>query len=167
MRRPVVADAALIYDRYAADAEVTRYLAWPRHTSVDQTLAFLEFSDLEWHRWPVGPLLVFARETGALLGSTGLAFEARDRASTGYVFARDEWGKGYATEALAAMVDLSRSVGVRRLYAICHVEHGASARVLEKCGFARERMLRRHIVFPNLSADPADVFVYGRLMPSA
>ena len=60
------------------------------------------------------------------------------------------------------MTDLAPSCGVRRLYAICHTEHAASSRVLEKGGFTREGVLRRHSIFPNLSADdPADVFCYA------
>jgi [ribosomal protein S5]-alanine N-acetyltransferase len=50
---------------------------------------------------------------------------------------------------------------VRRLYAICHTEHAASYRVLEKGGFEREGILRRHSVFPNLSPEPLDVFCYA------
>jgi RimJ/RimL family protein N-acetyltransferase len=164
LRRPLAADAALIFERYATDPDVTRFVAFPRHTSVDQTRAFLRFSDAEWERWGCGPLLVFSRTNGALLGGTGLAFETPYRASTGYVFARDAWGRGYATETLTAMVDWARSLGVWRLYAECHVDHKASARVLEKCRFEREGVLKCHTVFPNLSAEPADVFLYARVL---
>jgi [ribosomal protein S5]-alanine N-acetyltransferase len=162
LRRPAAADAAAIFERYASDPEVTRYLAWPRHRSLDETRAFVQFSDSEWARSPVGPLLAFSRADGALLGATGLSFETPDRASTGYVLARSEWGKGYATEALQAMVELSRSNGVKRLYAICHVDHRPSSHVMEKCGFEREGIMKQYAVFPNLSADLADVFIYAR-----
>ena len=60
------------------------------------------------------------------------------------------------------MVDLAPGCGVRRLYAICHTEHAASVRVLEKCGLAREGVLRRYSIFPNLSPEqPSDVFCYA------
>jgi RimJ/RimL family protein N-acetyltransferase len=163
LRRPAVADAEAIFERYASDPEVTRYLSWPRHRSIDDTLAFLEFSDAEWKRWKCGPLLAFSQTDGTLLGSSGLGFETADRAVTGYVFARDAWGKGYATEALRAMVDLAASLNVGRLYATAHVDHRASWRVMEKCGFDREAILRHHTVFPNLSTEPADVVIYSRL----
>jgi RimJ/RimL family protein N-acetyltransferase len=164
LRRPVASDARDIFERYASDPEVTRYLAWPRHTSIDHTRAFLQFSEEEWERWPVGPLLVFSRVEGTLLGGTGLAFEAPHRAATGYVLAREEWGKGYATEALAAVVELAGSVGVQRLYAICHADHRASWRVLEKCGFEREALMKRHSVFPNLLPEAADVLQYAQIL---
>lgn len=162
LRRPRPEDAEAIFARYASDPEVTRYVGWPVHASVEDTRQFLAFAAAEWEHWPAGPYLVHARAGGTLLGGTGLAFETTQRAMTGYVLARDAWGRGYATEALQAMTDLAPSCGVRRLYAICHTEHAASSRVLEKGGFTREGVLRRHSIFPNLSADdPADVFCYA------
>jgi ribosomal-protein-alanine N-acetyltransferase len=150
LRPPDVKDAAMIFRRYAADAEVTRFVGWPRHAGIGDSHAFLEFSASEWTRWPVGPLLIESRADGSLLGSTGLAFDTRHQASTGYVLARDAWGFGYASEALAAVVELARSLAVTRLYALCHTSHAASIRVLERCGFAREATLPAHAVFPNL-----------------
>ena len=164
LRPPVPEDARTIFERYASDPEVTRYLGWPRHTSVNDTEAFIAFSESEWARWPAGPLLVFARDTGRLLGSSGVVMETPQCAATGYVFARDAWGHGYATESLGAMVNLSAELGITRLYALCHTEHQASWHVLEKCGFVREGVLQRHSVFPNLAPEPLDVFSYARTL---
>jgi len=164
IRRPNPPDAATIFARYASDPAVTRYLGWPVHRSVDDTRAFLQFSDIEWKRWSAGPYLLETRD-GALIGSTGLSLETSYRASTGYVLAKDAWGRGYATEALQTMTILARSMGVRRLYAICHVDHEASWRVLEKCGFTREGILRKYAEFPNLvPGEPSDVCCYAVVM---
>jgi ribosomal-protein-alanine N-acetyltransferase len=164
LRRPRQSDAQAVFHRYASDREVTRYLSWPTHRSVADTLAFLSMSDDEWRRWPAGPYLVLTRENGtkaSLVGSTGLFYKGPTRAVTGYVFAQDAWGKGYATEALQAMVDVAHQTGVERLEAICHAEHTPSAHVLEKCGFAREEVRREHFVFPNLKPQKkSDVFSY-------
>lgn len=162
--RPRPEDARAIFDRYASDSAVCRFLSWPRHASVEDTEAFLGFSRAEWERWPAGPYLIATRSDGRLVGSTGLAFETPWRAATGYVLARDAWGRGYATEALGAMVGLAPSLGLRRLEALCHTEHRASRRVLEKCGFLREGVLRRHSEFPNLApGEPLDTLVYARV----
>jgi [ribosomal protein S5]-alanine N-acetyltransferase len=161
-------DATAIFQRFASDAEVTRFVGWPRHTSLDETVAFLEFAASEWRIWPAGPLLIELRGTGTLLGATGLAFEAPDRASTGYVLARDAWGQGYASEALTAVAALSRTLGVSRLYALCHPAHSASIRVLDRCGFIHEETLNKYLVFPNLGNDkPQDVarFVHVEATP--
>ena len=150
LRSPTDADAEAIFAGYASDPEVTRYLGWPRHTLLDQTRGFLAFTHTQWRTTPAGAYLIESRASGKLLGSTGFDFETPQRASTGYVLARAAWGLGYATEALRAVVALAPSIGLMRLQAYCHPEHRASARILEKCGFAFEGRLRKHTVFPNL-----------------
>jgi len=162
LRRPVAADAEAIFNRYSSDLEATRYLGWLRHTCIDETSAFLRFSDAEWERSPAGPYLIESRLSGQLLGGTGLQFETPYRAAIGYVLARDAWRQGFATEALLAIVSVARDAEVRRLYAICLPDHVASWRVLEKCGFTREAVLRRYAEFPNLSpGEPLDVLCYA------
>jgi len=163
LRRPRPEDAEAIFARYASDPEVTRYVGWPVHTSVEDTRHFLAFAAAEWEQWPGGPYLIYARG-GDLIGGTGLAFETPQRAMTGYVLARDAWGRGYATESLQAMTDLAPGCGVRRLYAICHHAHRPSARVLEKGGFTLEGLLRRYAEFPNLDpVEPHDCLSYARI----
>ncbi|HXN64196.1 MAG TPA: GNAT family N-acetyltransferase [Candidatus Acidoferrales bacterium] len=165
LRRPALADAELVFRRYASDPEVTKFLGWPRHTSVEQTHAFLQFSDAEWEKWPAGPYLIESAGEGGLLGSTGLAFEGTDRAMTGYVLAKDAWGFGYATEALDAMMHLAEILKVRELSALCHPTHRASQRVLEKCGFVRQLELV-HSAFPNFAdGSVAEAFRFVRPFP--
>lgn len=165
LRRPIAADVERIYARYSSDPEVTKYVGWPRHRSIEETRAFLAFSEAEWNRWPAGPYLVECQSDRQLLGSTGLTFESPTVAATGYVLARDAWGRGYATEALAAVVGVARQMGVRRLYAICHANHRASIHVLEKCGFVLEDLLAGFADFPNLgSRQREDCLRYGQAL---
>ena len=162
LRKPQAADAASIFERYAADSDVCRYLAWPRHRSIDDTLAFLAFSDAQWRQWPAGPYLICSLSNGELLGSTGLQFKQPECASTGYVLARDSWGKGLATEALLAMRKTAQDLSVARLYATVHPQHHPSRRVLEKSGFELEGTLRQSLEFPNLEAGvKQDVVCYS------
>jgi ribosomal-protein-alanine N-acetyltransferase len=151
LRKPVLADAEAIFRRYSADPEVTRYLSWPTHQSIEYTRAFIAWSDSEWQRWPAGPFLAFALDDRPepLLGSTGLSFQTPTRAITGYAFAQDAWGQGFATEALRGMVELAGHTGVQRLEAACHVDHKPSAHVLEKCGFQLETAGCEPFYFPN------------------
>ena len=151
LRQPMTSDAVEIFERYASNAEVTRFLGWPRHQSLQDTEAFVRFSTQEWDNWPAGPYLIVSRTDGRLLGGTGLGFQTPHEAMTGYVLAKDAWGKGFATEALAAIVNLAPRVGVTRLFALCHPEHLPSRHVLEKCGFVRDDASKPAVEFPNLS----------------
>jgi [ribosomal protein S5]-alanine N-acetyltransferase len=162
LRKPILEDAEAVFSRYSSDLELTKYLGWPRHSSVESTKLFLKFSDAEWNQWPAGPYLIESKSNQRLLGSTGFGFETSTVSSTGYVLAQDAWGYGYATEALSAIVVLAADLGISQLYALCHPRNPASMRVLEKCGFTRENTLARH-VFPNLgSGQPEDCFRYIR-----
>lgn len=147
---PGPGDVEAIFGRYAGDPEVTRYLGWPTHRTLDDTRGFLAFSDAQWAQ-SAGPYLIRERGAGTLIGSTGLMLDDMAGAMTGYVLAKDAWGRGYATEALTAMVDVARGLRIRRLYALCHPDHAASQRVLIKCGFERDFTWTGRMEFPNLA----------------
>lgn len=165
LRRPVLADAPHILAAYAGDPDVTRLLAWPRHTCLDDTHGFIAWSDQAWADGPAGPYLIQDRD-GAIIGSTGLDVETSYRAATGFVLARHAWGRGYATETSTAMTELADQLGITRLYALCHTENHPSAGVLRKVGFHHEGVLRRHTVFPGLDPHtPQDVQCWARLAP--
>jgi ribosomal-protein-alanine N-acetyltransferase len=160
---PAPSDAEAVFRRYASDDDVTRYLGWPKHRTVTDTEGFLAFSALQWEREGAGPYLVWLQADGQLIGSTGLGLEPGGQAITGYVLAKDAWGKGYATEALTAIVDVATDIGIGELYALCHPEHRASQRVLEKCDFERDRQWTGQTEFPNLERGiKQDVVRYRR-----
>lgn len=64
-------------------------------------------------------------------------------AEIGYLLGRGHWGKGYATEAMAAFIDFSFStLNLRRLEATVDVRNVASNKLLERLGFVLEGVLR-------------------------
>ena len=160
LRRPVAADAEAIYSRYASDPAVTRLLAWPRHTSIGMTHSFLGYCNEVWDAGKVGPLIIESRATGAVVGSTGLDYDCLDAAQTGYVLAKDAWGKGFATEALRAVMEIAARVGIGQLIALCHPENAASRHVLEKCQFVCDPQPASGHRFPNLDLETQDALRY-------
>jgi ribosomal-protein-alanine N-acetyltransferase len=167
MTAPEPNDAAGIFERYSSDPDVTLFLGWPTHEQLSDTEAFVGFSTAQWQREGMGAYLIRSRADGRLLGSTGLGLAGQPseshRAMTGYVLAKDAWGLGYATEALRAMVEVARGIGIVSLSALCHPEHRASVHVLEKCDFARDLRWMRQAVFPNLQPGISqDVWCFTR-----
>jgi RimJ/RimL family protein N-acetyltransferase len=118
-----------------ADKAVVRNLAvvpWP-YTLRDAE-AFLACP-----RDPALPsLLIFERTGGApqLVGSCGLARRPSGAVEMGYWIAKPFWGRGFATEACSALIDIARTLGLAQLEGSHFVDNSASARVLEKLGFA-------------------------------
>lgn len=86
--------------------------------------------------------------TGALLGSVGLhAIDGTAEGAhygLGYFIRRDMWNLGIATEAARAALDFIFAGNACRVSASCLAENLASRRVLEKCGFSQEGLLKKH-----------------------
>lgn len=150
---------------YAGDAQVARWMDWPRHATPGETRAWMRaraqleaqpnHHDLLW--------MVVERASGELAGGVGMRWTP-PKADFGFVLARRFWGKGYATEATAAVVAAAWArPEVVRLWATCHPDNHASARVLEKLGLWLEARLARWSPRPNLPGDRGDSLLYARV----
>ena len=166
LRPPEPTDAKGIFDTYAQDAEVTRYLIWRPHQQIAETEAFLRRCEDVWRERSAFPWAIIRRDDGQLIGMIELRIQGH-RADLGYVLARPHWGQGYTTEATRAVVDWALTQSeIWRVWALCDVENPASARVLEKAGMQREGILRRWIIHPNASAAPRDCYCYAAVRPA-
>jgi RimJ/RimL family protein N-acetyltransferase len=138
--RPGWAEDAPALAAAIADEMIVRNLAvvpWPY--SLRDAEAFLAAP-----RDPVLPsMLVFERTDGEpqLIGSCGLGRRPSGAVELGYWISRPYWGRGYATEAGEALVDIARALGIERLEASHFLDNPASGRVLEKLGFQSTGMI--------------------------
>ena len=145
LRRFTPADAPAMFNGWANDPEVTRYLTWPPHRDLSVTRELL----LQWEKLYENPetynWCIELRETGQPIGSAGLPdVDSRlESASLGYVLARPYWRRGLMTEAAAAIVEYGfHAVGFHRLYAVHVVENKASGAVMRRLGMQYEGRLR-------------------------
>ncbi len=158
--RPVVAGDAEAIFAYASNQNVCRFLAWPRHRTLADARRFLAEAEVGWHE---GRWLVWGIEDASGVVGTIAAELGQGGAGLGYVLAEEAWGRGYATEALDAVCSaLFAATAISALWAMCLPENAASARVLAKCGFQHERLLRRYFVCPNLGPEKRDIRLYAR-----
>lgn len=163
LRRALVSDATALFEAYASDPEATRYLAIRTVAAVEQTREFLVRCQRDWE---AGHTFMFAMT----LSGDDRPFGAIDlridefQASYGYALARSHWGRGYASVALRALVDLALAhPGIWRAQAFCDAGNRASARVMEKAGMDFEGRLRRWHVAPNISPEPRDCLAYAKV----
>jgi RimJ/RimL family protein N-acetyltransferase len=89
-------------------------------------------------RDPVLPSFLITERTDKaprLVGTCGLRRRPSGAVELGYWVAREHWGRGIATEACSAVVDIARALRLRTLEAGHFLDNPASRRVLEKLGF--------------------------------
>ena len=138
-------DAEDMYKNWASDPEVTRYLTWPAHGSVDVTRRVLEdwiprYGDGGYFQWAIE-----WKETGCVIGSIAVVKldEEIESAEIGYCLSRAFWSRGIMPEALRAVTDyLFDTVGLNRIAAYHDVNNPKSGRVMVKAGMKREGILR-------------------------
>lgn len=87
------------------------------------------------------------RAIGECVGCVSIMREgpSSSEAEIGYFFRKDKWGRGYAAEASAPVIDFGfSSLGLHRVWGKCHSENKGSARVMEKLGMSYEGTMREH-----------------------
>ena len=132
---------------------------FPHPYTADDGRAWLESASQE---DPPGSLAIVVG--GEAVGGVGIVLGGdvnRHTAELGYWLGEAQWGQGVMTAAIRRFQPwVCDTFGVARLFAHVFASNPASARVLEKCGFLREGVLRRHA-----RKDGAlfDEYVYGWL----
>ena len=160
MRQLTLDDAEAIFETYAQDTDVTWFLTWRPHRTIGETRDFLQSCLDAWREQSEFTWAVTLHDQ-TLIGAIALRIH-NFKADTGYVIARPFWNRGYASEALQAVVDWALAQPqIHRVWAVCDVDNQASARVLEKVGMGREGILRGWIVHPNISDKPRDCLCYA------
>ncbi len=100
--------------------------------------------------YEAGAQAIFAvteRASGLLVGANGLVIEpAHARAELGYWIGVPYWGRGYATEAGRALLELGFGrMSLNRIQATYITRNPASGRVMQKLGMRPEGVLRQHV----------------------
>ncbi len=148
------------------DPEVARYQDWTLPYSLEQgqklvseLVAMNGPANEEW--WMA---IVANAETGEVLGDLALQLTWEGRtAEVGYTFASAHWGRGYALEALEALVEyLFEHVKVTRIFGMLHPDNPASAMLLERAGFLFEGHTKLSFW---LEDDNSDDWIYGLTRP--
>jgi RimJ/RimL family protein N-acetyltransferase len=162
LRAPVLADADAIF-AMRSDPVVQRYGShgpWTdRQTAVDWIARNTRGMAAGEH----AQFVIVRREDDVVVGSCtlyGLDAQCR-RAEVGYALALAEWGKGYANEAVTAMLDWGFDhLALNRVEADIDPRNEPSARALERLGFTREGHLRERWI---VDGEVSDSWLYGLL----
>jgi len=161
--RPLVGeDAAALFGIFS-DPVVVRWGSSPAWTEMAQSDEFIQRAVDAQAAGTSLRLGIVRRDDDRLIGQCTLyaVSDQNRRAEMGYTLASDAWGRGYMNEALIALVDYGfGTLDMIRLEADIDPRNLASARALERLGFAFEGLMRdRWIVGGEIS----DTGFYGLL----
>lgn len=146
LRRAAVEDAPAMFDNWASDPAVTKYLTWPVHSSPDVSRQVLQrwvdaYQQDNFYQW-----LIVPKEMGQPIGSIS-GMNPNDRLSSveiGYCIGRPWWHQGIMTEALEGVIRyLFEACDFHRITAKHDVHNPHSGGVMKKCGMSYEGTSRQ------------------------
>ncbi|MDV4150163.1 GNAT family N-acetyltransferase [Clostridium sp. AL.422] len=147
LRKFKMEDAEAMYKNWASDSEVTKFLTWPAHSSVDVTKIILEdwisnYKNDDFYNWAI-----ILKENGdEPIGSIG-AVEKNERVNMvhiGYCVGKNWWNRGITSEALRVLIGyFIEEVGVNRVEARHDPNNPNSGKVMMKCGMKYEGTMRQ------------------------
>jgi ribosomal-protein-alanine N-acetyltransferase len=156
-------DAEEIFYAYASKPEATQYLSWPTHQSIDETRIFLKYAAESWN-YGTDYTYSIRLKNHVLIGSIGVVNDD-GKLQLGYVISPSHWGRGYTTEACAALLGILKTF--KELYRIgtfVDADNQASIQVLRKCGMIEEARLPKWFRFINQDNKVKDC-VFFRFLP--
>jgi RimJ/RimL family protein N-acetyltransferase len=140
---------------YRSDPYVAALQSWDGFTIADGERFLRELAAT-----PLGKpgswmqIAVAERETDALLGDCALHFIDSEQCEIGFTFARSQQGKGYAHEAVSALlVRLFKEWQRHRVIAIVDVRNTAAIRLLQRLQFRQEAHFQQHVRFKGAWCD--------------
>lgn len=147
LRRFVREDGEAMYRNWCSDPEVTKFLTWSTHSNSGESTAVAEswatgYSCAGFYQWAITIKELGDEPVGSI--GTVRTDESISTFAIGYCIGKEHWGKGYMSEALAAVIDyLFGEVGALRIESWHDVNNPASGAVMKKCGMTYEGTLRQ------------------------
>ena len=168
LRRFELEDAASAYYNWTSDPEVTKYLTWPTHQSVEQTEQVIKefwianYDKKDFYEWAI-ELNEIEQPIGSI--SAVRVDDNIDAVEIGYCIGREFWHKGYTSEALKEVMRFFfEEVGAGRVSARHDVNNPNSGKVMQKCGMEYEGTMRRA---DRNNTGITDVAVYAKVKSAA
>lgn len=145
LRKYTMNDAEDIFNNWTSDEEVSKFLAWRPHKSVEETKSILEswiseYENMDRYHWGIE-----MRSSNQVIGDIAV-FNLKEKhcsCEIGYCLSRQFWNMGIMTEAMNGVIDfLFKKVGLNRIVAMHNVDNIQSGKVMIKNNMKYEGTLR-------------------------
>jgi ribosomal-protein-alanine N-acetyltransferase len=152
LRRFELDDAYDMFKNWANDSEVTKFLSWKPHSSVEVTKGIVEHWVNEYKNTNIYDWAIELKEIGEVIGGISIVKldEKNYSCEIGYCLSRKYWDKGIMSESLKAIIDyLFSEVGLNRIVAKHDTNNVVSGKVMLKSGMKYEGTLRQVKILDN------------------
>lgn len=173
LRRFTPEDAEAMFRNWANDPEVTQFMTWPTHGSLETTRKVITswvdgYETPAKYEWAIVPYSL-----GEPIGSIA-AMGVNDNLRSveiGYNIGKPWWGKGYTAEALTRVIQfLFEDVGLNRITAIHEPHNPNSGAVMRKSGmkfeaFKRQAGCRKGVIYDHYEYAILAEDYFGKTVP--
>lgn len=127
-------DDVAIFNNWASDPEVTKYLTWNHHEDIKQTREILSIWIKQYEKPERINFGIVLKETNELIGGIDVVGYIEGVPVIGYCLSRKYWNNGYVTEAFKRVIEFLFSLNHSIIRVDALVENIASNKVILKCG---------------------------------
>lgn len=145
LRKITLEDAKDMYT-YASNPEVSKYVTWDTHRTIEDTKEFIRFVMKQYENKGISPWGIEYKENGKLIGTIDyVGWQTKhNSAEIGYVLSQEYWGQGITTEAARELIHFGFThMDLIRIQARCFIKNIGSSRVMEKAGMSYEGVMRK------------------------
>ncbi len=135
LRRFALGDAEAMFENWASDSEVTKFLTWEPHRDISVTMSVIsdwicEYQNKNGYNWGI-------EFCGEIIGSISLLNPNDEllEAEARYCISKAYWRRGIVTEVYKKVLDFAfNNVGFKRIYTKHNIDNPNSGKVMKKCG---------------------------------
>ena len=127
-------DAFVLFDGWANNEEITKYLTRNPHQNIETTRFIINKRLKEYEEKDRINFAIVLKENNILIGSIDVVGYINNNPEIGYMLKKEYWNKGYMSEACLRVIKFLFSLGFKKIYIRAQVENIASNRVIQKCG---------------------------------
>ena len=148
LRKFKIEDAQNMFDNWASNPNVTKYLTWGPHENIEITKLVINgwlkgYEEDNYYQWAIE-----LKEIGEVIGAIDVIRKnpQKYRVELGWVIGDEFWGRGIMPEAAKEVLKYLFNEGYKRIEAIHDVRNAKSGRVMEKIGMKHEGRLAKYEV---------------------
>lgn len=124
----------MMFNNWANDPEVTKYMTWDPHPNVEVTKMIIQKWLEEYEKGDITRFCITIKGSDEPLGSIDIVNIFDGIPEIGYCISKKCWNKGYMTEACKAFITYLHELGYSKICICAFKENIGSNRVIQKCG---------------------------------